>query len=107
MWDTITSPERLADWWLPFDADITVDLRVGGRWSLPEPTPANRSRWYARSCVSTRHWSSSTLIRLPDRRCVGNSKLPEHYSSKWGQIRRAHTHRRTQGNRDTKPILSD
>ena len=30
VWDAITSPERLADWWLPFDADITVDLRVGG-----------------------------------------------------------------------------
>lgn len=30
VWDAITSPERLADWWLPFDAEITVDLRVGG-----------------------------------------------------------------------------
>jgi len=30
VWDAITSPERLADWWLPFDADITVDLREGG-----------------------------------------------------------------------------
>lgn len=30
VWDAITAPERLADWWLPFDADITVDLRVGG-----------------------------------------------------------------------------
>lgn len=30
VWDAITNPERLADWWLPFDADITVDLRVGG-----------------------------------------------------------------------------
>ena len=24
------APERLADWWLPFEADITVDLREGG-----------------------------------------------------------------------------
>jgi uncharacterized protein YndB with AHSA1/START domain len=30
VWDAITDPLRLADWWLPFDADITVDLRVGG-----------------------------------------------------------------------------
>jgi uncharacterized protein YndB with AHSA1/START domain len=30
VWDAITIPERLADWWLPFDADITVDLREGG-----------------------------------------------------------------------------
>ena len=31
VWDAITTPERLADWWLPFDADITVDLREGGQ----------------------------------------------------------------------------
>ncbi len=30
VWDAVTSPERLAQWWLPFDADITVDLREGG-----------------------------------------------------------------------------
>ena len=30
VWDAITNPDRLADWWLPFDADITVDLRAGG-----------------------------------------------------------------------------
>ena len=30
VWSAITDPVRLADWWLPFDADITVDLRVGG-----------------------------------------------------------------------------
>ncbi|MEZ5264263.1 MAG: SRPBCC family protein [Acidimicrobiia bacterium] len=30
VWAAITQPARLADWWLPFDADITVDLRVGG-----------------------------------------------------------------------------
>lgn len=30
VWDAITDPDRLADWWLPFDADITVDLRAGG-----------------------------------------------------------------------------
>jgi uncharacterized protein YndB with AHSA1/START domain len=31
VWDSITNPARLADWWLPFDADITVDLREGGQ----------------------------------------------------------------------------
>lgn len=30
VWSAVTDPERLADWWLPFDADITVDLREGG-----------------------------------------------------------------------------
>jgi len=30
VWSAITDPDRLADWWLPFDADITVDLREGG-----------------------------------------------------------------------------
>ena len=31
VWDAVTNPTRLADWWLPFDADITVDLREGGQ----------------------------------------------------------------------------
>jgi uncharacterized protein YndB with AHSA1/START domain len=31
VWDAITTPARLAEWWLPFDADITVDLREGGQ----------------------------------------------------------------------------
>ena len=30
VWKAITDPAQLADWWLPFDADITVDLREGG-----------------------------------------------------------------------------
>jgi uncharacterized protein YndB with AHSA1/START domain len=30
VWAAITDPERLAEWWLPFEADITVDLREGG-----------------------------------------------------------------------------
>jgi len=30
VWAAVTEPARLADWWLPFDADITVDLRPGG-----------------------------------------------------------------------------
>ncbi len=30
VWSAITEPARLAEWWLPFEADITVDLRPGG-----------------------------------------------------------------------------
>jgi uncharacterized protein YndB with AHSA1/START domain len=30
VWQAVTVPERLAEWWLPFDAAITVDLREGG-----------------------------------------------------------------------------
>lgn len=30
VWSALTDPERLADWWAPFAADITVDLRDGG-----------------------------------------------------------------------------
>ena len=31
VWDAVTNPTRLADWWLPFDADISVDLQEGGQ----------------------------------------------------------------------------
>ena len=34
VWDAITDPARLADWWLPFDADITIDLRPGGEMTF-------------------------------------------------------------------------
>jgi uncharacterized protein YndB with AHSA1/START domain len=30
VWDAMTVPARIADWWLPFSADITLDLREGG-----------------------------------------------------------------------------
>ena len=30
VWDAITNPARLADWWLPFDADITHREFIGG-----------------------------------------------------------------------------
>ncbi len=30
VWDAITNPGRLAEWWLPFEADVAVDLREGG-----------------------------------------------------------------------------
>lgn len=38
VWDAITNPERLADWWLPFDAEITVDLREGGEMVFTSPS---------------------------------------------------------------------
>ncbi|HEY6531573.1 MAG TPA: SRPBCC family protein, partial [Acidimicrobiales bacterium] len=31
VWAAVTEPARIADWWLPFAADITVDLRPGGQ----------------------------------------------------------------------------
>ena len=31
VWNAVTEPEQLAQWWLPFDADITIDLREGGQ----------------------------------------------------------------------------
>jgi len=44
VWDAITTPERLADWWLPFEAEITVDLREGGEMvfsGAPDGEPVN------------------------------------------------------------------
>lgn len=46
VWDAITNPARLADWWLPFDADITLDLREGGELVMAgrgEGAPTMRS----------------------------------------------------------------
>jgi uncharacterized protein YndB with AHSA1/START domain len=37
VWSAITEPARLADWWPPVAADVTVDLRVGGSISFPWP----------------------------------------------------------------------
>lgn len=37
VWDAITEPARLADWWPPFAVDITVDLRVGGSITFDWP----------------------------------------------------------------------
>lgn len=31
VWAALTEPERLGDWWPPMAADITVDLREGGK----------------------------------------------------------------------------
>jgi uncharacterized protein YndB with AHSA1/START domain len=34
VWDAITNPDRIAQWWLPFDADISVELAAGGSYEL-------------------------------------------------------------------------
>jgi uncharacterized protein YndB with AHSA1/START domain len=34
VWDALTNPDRLAQWWLPFDADITIELVEGGDYIL-------------------------------------------------------------------------
>jgi uncharacterized protein YndB with AHSA1/START domain len=34
VWSAITDPERIAQWWLPFDADITLELVAGGSYVL-------------------------------------------------------------------------
>lgn len=36
VWDAITTPERLAQWWLPFDSDITIDLHEGGQMVIAD-----------------------------------------------------------------------
>ena len=62
VWDAITNPERLADWWLPFDADITVDLREGGEMvftsrSAPSPSRASQihppPNWHAAKAATS------------------------------------------------------
>lgn len=37
VWSAITEPARLVDWWPPFAADITVDLREGGSITFDWP----------------------------------------------------------------------
>lgn len=43
VWDAVTDPTRLAEWWLPFDAEISIDLREGGEMVMTavggEPPP--------------------------------------------------------------------
>ena len=34
VWDAITNPVRLAEWWPSFDAEITIDLQAGGRMTV-------------------------------------------------------------------------
>jgi uncharacterized protein YndB with AHSA1/START domain len=34
VWDAITNPARISQWWLPFDAKITIELVAGGLYEL-------------------------------------------------------------------------
>ena len=36
VWDAITTPERLGDWWLPFEADITIESLEGPHEAVVE-----------------------------------------------------------------------
>jgi uncharacterized protein YndB with AHSA1/START domain len=45
VWDAITNPERIAQWWLPFDADISVDLVAGGNYELRGKEGAPTLSW--------------------------------------------------------------
>ena len=58
VWDAITNPARLADWWLPFDADITIDLREGGEMVFTatsgEPPPHDLHRPARRAAGAVR-----------------------------------------------------
>jgi uncharacterized protein YndB with AHSA1/START domain len=88
VWDAITNPERLADWWLPFDADITVDLREGGqivftsRSGEPGPMTATVLRVEAPVLLEHTHVvAGSTLlweIEAVDAGCV--LRLTQHVS---------------------------
>jgi uncharacterized protein YndB with AHSA1/START domain len=34
VWEALTDPGRIAQWWLPFDAEITIELVAGGDYIL-------------------------------------------------------------------------
>jgi uncharacterized protein YndB with AHSA1/START domain len=69
VWDAITNPERLADWWLPFEADITVDLREGGamvftsRSGEPGPMTATILRVDAPVLLEHTHFAPGSTLR--------------------------------------------
>jgi len=78
VWDAITNPARLADWWLPFDADITVDLRVGGQMVMAATgdEPMTVTCTFLRVEPPWSHRCSwNTLTSIPARSCAGNSNL--------------------------------
>jgi len=68
VWDAITNPVRLADWWLPFEADITVDLRDGGemvftaRSGEPPPMAATVKRVEAPVLFEHTHFAPGTTL---------------------------------------------
>lgn len=69
VWDAITNPERLADWWIPFDADVTVDLREGGemvftsRTGEPPPMTVTILRIDAPVLFEHTHFAPGSTLR--------------------------------------------
>lgn len=69
VWDALTNPARLADWWLPFEADITVDLREGGemvctaRSGEPGPMTATILRIDAPVLLEHTHFAPGSTLR--------------------------------------------
>ena len=88
VWDAITNPERLADWWLPFDTDITVDLREGGamdftsRSGEPGPMTATILRVDAPVLLEHTHVAPGSTLRWEieavDSGCI--LRLTQHVS---------------------------
>jgi len=70
VWDAITSPARLAEWWLPFPADITVDLREGGRMVMV----ANHDESIRIDC---------TILRLDPPRLLEHTHVDEGAVMRW------------------------
>jgi uncharacterized protein YndB with AHSA1/START domain len=88
VWDAITNPERLADWWLPFEADIVVDLRPGGemvftsRTGEPPPMTATVLRSEPPVLLEHTHFAPGSTMRWEleavDTGCV--LRLTQHVS---------------------------
>jgi uncharacterized protein YndB with AHSA1/START domain len=88
VWDAITNPERLAEWWLPFEADVTIDLREGGemvftsRSGDPGPMTTTILRVDAPVLLEHTHFAPGTTLRWDleavDSGCV--LRLTQHVS---------------------------
>jgi len=69
VWDAITNPRRLADWFMPFDVDVTVDLREGGemvftsRSGEPPPMTATVLRVDAPVLLDHTHFAAGSTLR--------------------------------------------
>lgn len=81
VWDAVTSPERLAEWWLPFDADVTVDLRVGGavvftgRGAEPFVMTHTITRLEPPTDLECTHGDDGSLVRWQLREVPGGCEL--------------------------------
>ena len=69
VWDAVTNPTRLAEWWLPFDAEITLDLREGGEMVMtaiggePPPMTFHVVRVEAPMLLEHTHVDPGSLLR--------------------------------------------